>query len=508
MIIHGFEEFQRMLEASDTGEFDFAAAVHRGELGAAEIFAEYVRGRLLYDIEAGLWYHYDEAEQIWREDPTLAVCCQTTGRMFDLSVQYAEDHKREIGDDDAMAQYNKWAWKCFTNHAGREGMLRSARGVAGIWCTEKDWDADPYLINTPEGVVDVRYPGMPPRYAAAADLLTCRTRAHYRPGVGCPLWEQTVSEIFSGDHELVSYFQRCVGYSALGFNNSEFEQKLFLAYGRLGGNGKNTLFDTIVDVLGTYAGIAGPNTFNQGGSDIPEAIHDLRKCRLVLASEPSTRTMLDEEMVKALTGNATMRTRTLYQKSRTWHPKFCIWMLANRYPGVANSSSLFRRFVVFPFERTFLHDDRKIGLQRHLLDTESSGILNWILAGSYAWTETNLDCAPAPAVLRAHREFITSVDTIQNFIAECMDLTTTPVEEPVGAVYGVYRGFCEDNGYRAKARNRLIDELQGHGILISRKASYQDAVVTNATVRIRSNKPNSTNPKSYRPGQPLDDCPL
>ena len=64
-----------------------------------------------------------------------------------------------------------------------------------------------------------------------------------------PVWQKNVREVFTGDTDLMTYFQRAVGYSVLGGNS---EQVLFICHGA-GANGKSLLLETIKNVLGSYA---------------------------------------------------------------------------------------------------------------------------------------------------------------------------------------------------------------------------------------------------------------
>jgi len=109
----------------------------------------------------------------------------------------------------------------------------------------EDFDADPWSLNTPAGVVDLR---------------TGETRKHRRddlhtkvtavaPGGPCPRWLRFLLQISQGDKALVRYLQRFIGYTLTGSTR----EHVFVFLRGPGGNGKGVLMSTVAAVLGDYA---------------------------------------------------------------------------------------------------------------------------------------------------------------------------------------------------------------------------------------------------------------
>jgi putative DNA primase/helicase len=103
------------------------------------------------------------------------------------------------------------------------GVERLARADRRHAATTEEWDADPWLLNTPGGVVD---------------LVTGAIRAHRRedrmtkiatatPRGACPTWLQFLNDITASDAELITYLQRMVGYCLTGVTT---EHALFFLY--------------------------------------------------------------------------------------------------------------------------------------------------------------------------------------------------------------------------------------------------------------------------------------
>jgi len=461
----GFEMFEKEIHGSAESQIDFLSAAYRKDIGAVEAFCEFARGQLLYDVDSGAWVYLDPATGTWREDATKSVACKVTGQVWDALNDFILANSGALGcklTEEQTDLLHKWGHG-LNSHAGRESLLRMARGQDHMWASTEQWNVNPYALNCLNGVLDVKTGEF--RDPDPDDFLTMRMNVAYDPTAGTgKKFQKVLDDVFEGDQDVIDYLQRCLGYSILGLKNGEYEQRFFFGYGPRGGNGKNTIFDPIMDILGSYGGIASAGTFNFDKSKIPEDLHQLRHTRVILASEPSQREQMDEEMVKAITGNKSVRTRQLHQNSVTWSPKFCVWMLANHYPKVPNSDSLFRRFVMFPFNRVFEKHERVMGLGQQLFIEEGSCILNWLIEGAQKWIKENLDTGIPDACTKTWEMFRESVDIMKAFIID--NVVTSKKEDKkqeATPLFARYKQWCHDNNYYPLGRNKFYSELTGYG---------------------------------------------
>jgi putative DNA primase/helicase len=120
---------------------------------------------------------------------------------------------------------------------------RLARCDDRLVATGDQWDDDPWLLNTPKGVVDLRSGKM--RAHRAEDYLTHMTAV--APEGECPLWRKFLAKVTGGDQELQRYLQRVCGYALTG---STREHALFFLWGK-GANGKTTFVNAVAGVLGS-----------------------------------------------------------------------------------------------------------------------------------------------------------------------------------------------------------------------------------------------------------------
>src|SRR5262249_33833821 len=139
-------------------------------------------------------------------------------------------------------------------------------------------DADPWLLNTPDGTVDLRSSEL--HKHERSQYLTKITAAS--PGGDCPQWRGFLDPVTDGNSELQIFLQRVVRYCLTG---SIREHALFFLYGT-GANGKSVFLSTIMALLGDYAKSAPASAFTASSTEQhPTDIAGLRGARLVTATE-------------------------------------------------------------------------------------------------------------------------------------------------------------------------------------------------------------------------------
>ncbi len=136
---------------------------------------------------------------------------------------------------------------------------RLAKADRSHAATIEQWDALPWMLNTPGGTVDLRDGKM---HRHRLDDYSTKVTA-VAPGGDCPLWRRFLAHITGGDLELQAFLQRIAGYALTG---STSEHALFFGYGT-GANGKGTFLNTLTGAMGNYAAIAAMETFNATQTD-------------------------------------------------------------------------------------------------------------------------------------------------------------------------------------------------------------------------------------------------
>ena len=298
--------------------------------------------------------------------------------------------------------------------------IASARTVAAVErlarydrrhaATVEQWDVDPWLLNTPGGVVDLRTGKM--RQHRPADHITKITSI--APGGECPKWLAFLQTITNKDEERQKFLQRVAGYNLTG---SIREHALFFYYGT-GGNGKGVFLNTLTGIMGDYAAVASMETFTSSGTDRhPTDLAMLRGARLVTAQETEEGRKWAESRIKAMTGGDPITARFMRQDFFTFQPSFKLNIAGNHKPGLRNvDEAIRRRFNLFPFDVKIPAAERNPELPEEL-KAEWPGILKWMIAGCLEWQSIGL--APPKAVTDATAEYFESEDAFGLWFKEC-----------------------------------------------------------------------------------------
>jgi len=364
-------------------------------------------------------------------------------------------------------------------------------------------DADPWLLNTPGGVVDLRSGVV--RKARASDLMTKLTAVPYVKGADQSVWQGLVSEICGGDDELSGFLQRWFGYCATG----SVREQVFVVHWGSGRNGKSTLLDTVARVLGDYADTAAPGLMASGGRGDgadrhPTEIASLRGRRMVTAHETTDGAVLREEFVKQATGGDRLTARHMREDFFSFNPTHKLQLLTNHKPTIkGNDAGIWRRVLLVPYLRAFgtvvgaVEDgvyttdvaDKRLGERLASDPAALAGVMAWIVDGAVAW---GLQGLGAPAGVRAAvAEYRSEQDRLGQFVRECCEVApagvmaalrerssvgvggvaawwndaelrawSEPLTVGLQGIFPAYAAWCRKGGYHGLARGRFGDALR------------------------------------------------
>lgn len=322
-------------------------------------------------------------------------------------------------------------------------------------------DADIYLLNCRNGIVDLRTGAVLPH--DRSKLCTKVTSVDVDFERGCPQWNAFLNEACNGDMELKAYLQRLAGYSATG---STKEHVLAFAHGS-GGNGKGTFLNAVGAILGDYATVASADVFlasNQQRHSTELAA--LMGARLVHAQEIDPSRKWDEAKVKSLTGGDKISARFMRQDNFEFVPQFTLVIAGNTKPEIANvDDAMRRRMHLIPFETKPAKKDMDLPDK---LKEEYPAILAWVVEGAKMWLAEGLN--PPPAVLRATEEYLEGEDALGRWIAErCV--AGDGREMGTSEAFDDFREWCREEN-EAKGRDwsqrKFSTEMKDKGFDITR----------------------------------------
>ncbi|WP_026330033.1 phage/plasmid primase, P4 family [Caldimonas manganoxidans] len=384
----------------------------------------------------GRWLVWDG--QRWRTEDTLAatdlirnVCRQTAVRADNPKIAAKLASASTVG-----------------------GVERLARADRRHAATTDEWDADPWLLNTPGGVVDLKTGRKRPN--ERSDRMTKITTA--TPDGECSQWMAFLSDITGGDVDLQSYLQRMVGYCLTGVTSAH---ALFFLYGT-GANGKSVFANVISTILGNYAATASMETFVETRGDRhPTDLAGLRGARFVTAIETEQGRRLNESKVKAITGGDKISARFMHKDFFEYTPQFKPVIVGNHKPAIRNiDEAMRRRLHMIPFTVTIPPDRRDPRLTEKLL-AERDGILAWAVAGCLAWQREGLK--PPASVQAATEEYFESEDALGRWIDErCV--REVNAKSLTAELFTDWKQWAEASGEFIGSQRRFSDLLITRGI--------------------------------------------
>lgn len=388
----------------------------RTELGNAWRMVDRYGSELRWCAELGAWLRWTGV--YWRvahETEMLNLAAATVEALWDEARAMPMGTDEEIA---ARADAFKWAARSQTRGMCA-AMVGLAAATAELWVRASDLDAEPMLLGVQNGAVDLRTGEL--RAPDAAALITRVAGCSYERGAPAPVWRATVLEVFKGNPVMADFFQRLMGYIALGM---PVEDLLVILYGT-GNNGKSTLMDALRRALGAHATMTAASTFlREGGAAGASAggarpdVLALAGARLAVVTEPEEGGELREALVKSMTGGESIPARALYSGTIVQvQPTWTAVMATNHRPIVrGDDTGIWRRLLLIAFERDFDRDGTKDVHREARLLAELPGILWWVVEGALAYQAGGLQI-PA-AVDAARREYRGEMDLLADWLNE------------------------------------------------------------------------------------------
>jgi putative DNA primase/helicase len=335
-----------------------------------------------------------------------------------------------------------------------DAMIKLARDEVPVLPDELDTDR--YLLNVNNGTVELRTGRL--RDHRREDLITKIAPVAYDHTTVAPQFELFIQQIMASDKLLIEFLQRLLGMCLTG----DITEHILPIFHGCGANGKSTLLDTISDILGDYACIAAPDLLMvKQHSDHPTEIADLQGRRLVIASETEEGKWLKLQLVKRLTGDATLKGRRMREDFFEFPRTHKTILVTNNLPVIRESKeAAWRRLRLVPFSVVIPEPQQDKELPEKLR-AEAPGILAWLMHGCIAWQQGGLQ--PPPSVANATQEYRDEQDVLAPFIdARCVIGPTEVVAR--SRIYVVYQEWASSNHeFRPLDRVSLYDRLRTRG---------------------------------------------
>lgn len=394
------------------------------DVGNAQLFAHEHQDHLRWVPHWKTWVRYDGKRWERIGEGEVTPLAMTTIRKLYKSAA-------DILDPDERTKLITHALR--SESAGRlEGMVRLSKGLMGVDSTT--FDRDPYALNVQNGTINLRTGELRPHHPA--DMLTKIAAAEYHPDAACPRWDAFLSLVLP-DAEVRTFVQRFAGYSITG---DVSEELLIYPHGR-GANGKTTIVETFMDVLGEYAKSGAQDLLTaKTHDDHPTGVADLQGARMVVLSETEAGRQWTEVMVKRLTSNERIKARFMKKDFFEFMPTHKFWIPANHKMRIrGQDDGIWRRIGLVPFEIKIPDSEKDKHWRQKLLSgytdgggiehaSERSGVLAWMVRGCLDWQHSGL---PLPKVIDdANRQYRRDQDKLGPFLEDECERVADAITKP------------------------------------------------------------------------------
>lgn len=414
-----------------------------GQTKLAEQFARYRKGEFLHVHGIG-WHHWDGTR--WAVDEGDARARRAMLKMLKNAWTVA------FGDPVAVS-----ALKGCMSDSAQRGALNIASIMEEFSTTVAELDADPYLLNTANGTLDLRTGEL--RAHDPADRLTKVTRGAHDETADRADWDKFLDRVIP-DPEVRAYVQRLIGLSLLGL---VLEHILPIAIGNDGGNGKGTFYEAVLHALGDYGHTAESDLFMKAKSNAnaaSPAIFALRGRRFVVCSETEEGAPIAAALMKNLTGGDPITARALNKMPITFEPSHTPLMVTNHLPKVKGSdSALWRRIRVIPFQEKIAASERDVKLGEKL-KLSADAIIAWAVEGFRDYDANGMQ-DPA-AVTVATEKYRADSDDFGRFLASRLDRSQHTARTPRGDLWKAWTEWCRVEDVHPGAQGDFYKELGKH----------------------------------------------
>lgn len=415
--------------------------IHGGQVRMAYRLAARWTGKLLYVYGVG-WHYWDGRR--WAPDNIGRAERAVVSILKHAILQSLNDKKlrADIGKCDSAA--------------GIRGVLAVAAVLEQFAYTPEQMDADPFLLNCANGTLDLRDRKLRPHNPE--DRNTKVARGAYNADADLSVWSAFLNRVLPDDDER-GYLRRVIGQSVYG----GVREHLFPVLTGVGANGKGTAYGAICNALGDYATVINPDLLmmhDRGGIGGPEMMV-LRGARLVVASELGKDRVLDDSLMKRLTGGDQLTARHLFKEPVTWHPTHQLLYVSNHKPRTqGDDAAVWRRMRIIPFDVVIPEEERDLTLGETLA-LYADAVLTWAVGGFWDH-EDNGGMREPESVLAATSNYQHENDDVARFIEDRCEVgrgyRVTTVD-----LWNAWLNWRDDEGSEVLSKKSFGTALENRG---------------------------------------------
>lgn len=347
----------------------------------------------------------------------------------------------------------------------RTHVVAIARFVSGMLLErEPVLDADPDLLNCPNGVVDLRTGEM--RKRRPDDYFTKVTGAEYDPAAVSRDWTVALKALPRATRE---WLQVRLGQAATG-RIAQDKSIPFMVGG--GDNGKSVIVGGVRNALGTYAVTVPERLLLGSENDHPTDIMTLQGARFASFEELPRGGRLNAQRIKLLAGTNTLSGRRMRQDFTEFSATHTLAGATNHLPVITDvDDAIWERVAPVPFPYKFVPrkprkgtNERRgdPGLRDRLADRPDSAVLTWLVIGAVV-SYKGVPAKPK-AVTDALEEWRGDADPVLGFTRDNLELDETSAIVATD-LYAEFGRYLEGRGQQRWSDQLIATSFSGHSSL-------------------------------------------
>ncbi|XWW47898.1 DNA primase [Fibrella sp. USSR17] len=321
-------------------------------------------------------------------------------------------------------------------------------------------DRDTTKINLQNGTYEISTTKQYLRAPNAADFLTHQLPFAYDPEASAPLFNAFLDRV-QPDADCQKLLAEYLGYVFISPSTLKLEKTLLL-YGS-GANGKSVFFEIVTALLGKE---------NVSHYSLQSLTNEPAYCRAHLATKlvnyaSEINGKLEADTFKQMVSGEPVEARLPYGQPFILTNYAKLIFNCNELPAdVEHTPAYFRRFLIVPFGVTIPDHEQDKQLAHKIINTELSGVFNWVLAGLQRLLAQGrfTDCQAVNDQLEAYKK---QSDTVRVFLDE-QGYQVSEHYTPLKDLYRDYKSYCIENGYRQVNNRNFQKRLNASGIQTTR----------------------------------------
>lgn len=323
---------------------------------------------------------------------------------------------------------------------------------------------DTVLINLQNGTFEINADGMRLRPFDRSDFLTYQLPFAYDPDADAPIFNKYINRTLP-DEERQRVLSEYLGFVFIKHGNKILKvEKALILYGS-GANGKSVLFDV-------YNALLGPE--NVSNYSLQSLTNNSGYYRAMLANKlvnyaSEINGKMETDVFKQLVSGEPVEARLPYGEPLILKQYAKLIFNCNALPkDVESTNAYFRRFLIIPFDVTIPEHEQDKNLHTKIIDSELSGVFNWVLSGLQRLLAQKgfSACAAADSAVQ---EFKDDSNSVKIFLDENGYQRSPTKYMHVRPLFLEYRKYCIDYRLIAIKRKEFTRQLSLLGIDIARE---------------------------------------